>query len=113
MPTFRERLARWLYPSAFVQAAPVTQQQPDTVPEPTLVPRAAVVRTLPDVMQPAKEEKETDIPPEYEALVRVQWGDMPFAASLTRARVRAILANPHASRRDVLQAIEGHVIEIL
>ena len=99
----------------------MTRQQPDTAPV-VLIPEVAPTslhqtgaRTLSDAVRPAVDEVEEhgDIPPEYEAMVRVQWGDMaPLAASITRARVRAVLADPQASRRDVLRAIEGHVIEI-
>lgn len=101
--TLRERLARWLYPSAFVQSAPVTRQQPDTAP-----------KRLAEDLAPAPvapEPPPVKLPQEYEAWIQYEWGTMPLAATATRARVLALVRDK-ARREDIAQAITGRVVEI-
>lgn len=93
MPTFRERFARWLYPSGFVQEAPVTRQQPDTAPK-RLLDEATVPEHAPE--PPEKRE--------YDALVQLQWGHAQLAATAVKNRVRLMQsagATPERIRREI------------
>lgn len=115
--TLRERLARWLFPpinavveeelfekgfqsgvksgEAIAKRLPLPDEPEEVVPEPA---------TFVAPVDPIK--------PEYEAQIVATWSHYPQAASLTRARVRALCKDPNVSPDQIRQAIEGTVIEI-
>ncbi len=106
--TFRERVARWLAPDAFRKARtrevarkrlalpPLAEAPPAPSPAPPLTP---------DVKVPP------DVAPEYEAMIALNWGQMPVAATLTRSRVR-LLQTAHAPPHEIRRAIAGTEIVI-
>ncbi|MHB1310630.1 MAG: hypothetical protein ACYC3L_01345 [Gemmatimonadaceae bacterium] len=115
--TLRERLARWLAPDAFKQKrarkAALERLAEPLVALPPLAPVPSTPPVEPPVAPPVEDAPRIVAPvaPEYEAMIALHWGQMPVAATLTRARVK-LLQTAHASPHDIRRAIAGTEIVI-
>lgn len=108
--TLRERLARWLAPEAFRK----TRARKAAMDRLALPPLADVAPAPIEVTAPAPEPPPVappDVAPEYEAMITLNWGQMPVAATLTRSRVR-LLQSAKAPPHEIRRAIAGTEIVI-
>lgn len=111
--TLRERLARWLAPDAFKQKR-ARKAALERLEKPLLAlpPLDATPVEQPPVIQEAPAPTpELTVAPEYEAMIALNWGQMPVAATLTRARVK-MLQTAKASPHEIRRAIAGTEIVI-
>ena len=99
--TFRERLARWLAPEPH-EAPPLREVALKRLAEPIPAPSPA---------PEAPARMVADVAPEYEAMIALNWGQMPVAATLTRARVK-LLQTAKAPPTEIRRAIFGTEIPI-
>ena len=111
--TLRESLARWLAPEAFRK----TRARKAALDRLALPPLDAAPKrddgppVVHDAPQHGRHTAPPDVAPEYEAMIALNWGQMPVAATLTRSRVR-LLQTAHAPPHEIRLAIAGTEIVI-
>lgn len=122
---WKTRLAQWLRPDVFSEIARLKGERGrlnDLIAERESErdeARAAhaVVRAMYEGLREDLEKRAaavqdvatTPIDPAYEAMVALQWGNAPMAATATRARVR-LLQQQGASKADIVRAVYGHEV---